>query len=89
MHIEQGNPFVCKECGWQFPKELVDSLIKEEEPIYCEKCGIANNKNDFNERQISQKIHEEKSKNLFTILSNTKKKIKKKIESKLKESRKK
>lgn len=93
MHNEEESPFACKECGWKFPQELLDNLIKkEEETIYCEQCGTQNNRNDFSERQISQKIHQEKSKTLFTLLSSTKKKSKEnknKLETKLKEMNKK
>ncbi|MCK4796950.1 MAG: hypothetical protein KAT05_06180 [Spirochaetes bacterium] len=88
MHINGESQFLCKECGWQFPKELIDNLIKEEEEsIYCEQCGTVNNKKDFGERQISQKIHQEKSKNLYTLFSAAKKKSKEyreKIKSHLK-----
>jgi uncharacterized Zn finger protein len=93
LHNEEESPFACKECGWKFPQELLDNLIKkEEETIYCEQCGTPNNRNDFSERQISQKIHQEKSKTLFTLLSSTKKKSKEnknKLETKLKEMNKK
>ena len=93
MHNEEESPFACKECGWEFPQGLLDNLIKkEEETIYCEQCGTPNNRNDFSERQISQKIHKEKSKTLFTLLSSTKKKSKEnknKSKTKLKELNKK
>jgi len=93
LSIEEKNPFVCKECGWRFPEELVENLIKKkEETIYCEQCGTANNSKDFSERQISQKIQQEKSKTLFSLLKSAKKKStehKKKIESNLDEVKKK
>ena len=65
-----------------------DLIKKEEETIYCEQCGTPNNRNDFSERQISQKIKQEKSKALFTLLSSAKKKSKEdknKLKSNLKE----
>ncbi|MFX1557667.1 MAG: hypothetical protein ACFFC9_10470 [Promethearchaeota archaeon] len=66
---------------------MVENLIKKiDDTIYCEQCGSANNLKDFGERQISQKIQQEKSKTLFSLLKSAKKKskeYKKKIESKL------
>ena len=89
----QGNDdiqFLCKECGWQFPKELIDNLIKEEqESIYCEQCGTENHKKDFGESQISQKIQQEKTKKLHSLFSTAKKKskeYKEKIKSQFKKN---
>ena len=93
LNIEGKNPFVCKECGWQFLEELVKNLIKKkEEKIYCEQCGSPNNSKDFSERQISKKVQKQKSKTLFSLLKSAKKKSredKKKIESKKDELKKK
>ena len=78
MHVNGDEAeFICKECGWQFPKDLIDNLIKdEEESIYCEQCGTENHKKDFGESQISQKIQQEKTKKLHSLFSTAKKKSK-------------
>ncbi len=34
----ENKKFYCKECGYQFPPELVE-LIKKKVIVYCEKCG--------------------------------------------------
>jgi len=70
------------------PRELVNSLIKNGESIYCEKCGIENGKEDFLSPQIVKTVKIENKKILWDILSTAKKKsleYKKKIKTKLEE----
>ena len=70
------------------PQELVDSLIKNGDSIYCEKCGIENRKEDFLSPQIIKTVKIENTKILWDILTTAKKKsleYKKKIKTKLDE----
>ncbi|MFX0073676.1 MAG: hypothetical protein ACFFAO_21570 [Candidatus Hermodarchaeota archaeon] len=82
----------CKECGWDFPLELIKQLIDGElEVIYCESCGSGLNKQEINFNEISETIqqsHKQVPKTLVDILSIARKKSKeysKKIKSKYKE----
>ncbi|TFF90904.1 MAG: hypothetical protein EU548_00615 [Promethearchaeota archaeon] len=43
----------CKNCQWEIPEDLIDNLIKNL-PIYCEKCGILIEKNDYNEADLER-----------------------------------
>jgi uncharacterized Zn finger protein len=39
--MENNAEHLCKECGWRFPEELMQSYLAGE-LIYCEKCGMEN-----------------------------------------------
>ena len=36
--MENKKEFVCEECGWNFPEQLVETYV-EGKIVYCEKCG--------------------------------------------------
>ena len=75
----------CKECGWNFPEELVDLLIKEG-TIYCETCGAINTRKDFNLRIEELESDKNLSNNLREMLLAAKKKSIAYTKKKLKES---
>ena len=92
MNEENINIISCRECGWDFPIELVEQLIKGElEVIYCESCGAELNKQEINTKEISEAIkqsHKQVPKSLVDIFSVARKKsieYSKKIKSKYKE----
>ena len=43
----------CIECGWIFPADLIGKLI-EGNPVYCEKCGKENVKENFNSETLQE-----------------------------------
>ncbi|TFG06798.1 MAG: hypothetical protein EU539_06640 [Promethearchaeota archaeon] len=82
----------CKECGWDFPEELIEKLIEgEQEVIFCESCGAELNKNDVDLNKISKELRASKKstpKTLVDVLTMARKKsaeYSKKLKSKLKE----
>ena len=42
--METDNELKCKECGWSFPRDLINEYLRSHE-VYCEKCGTINIKN--------------------------------------------
>ena len=92
MNDENIEIISCKECGWDFPLDLIKQLIDGElDVIYCESCGSELNRQEINVNEISKTInqsHKQVPKSLVDILSIARKKSKeysKKIKSKYKD----
>ncbi len=70
------DKFTCKECNWQFPRELIDNFLKGSE-IFCEECGMINIKeaNQVERQDIPTKLKNMVSK-VKTKTTTLKKKIK-------------
>lgn len=45
----------CPECGWIFPRELLENLVKGR-TVYCERCGSESKRTDFNEADLARNL---------------------------------